>query len=232
MFFFQAQNGARAGYSLDNAIVLLDAADAASLEQNANGLARWRDGSGEQNDLVAAAGGEPLVTPNGVYFPGNRSLELAVPFFPTSAQAYTEWTFATLITPTDLANQSDFAALFSPSPTASGNPNFLFYSKDERQWGVAAGGGGFPRIGAVTENVPQLLIVSSSASRQRIETYCTGTGDKVTYSGPLDNGVWNFGIGYGIRGTIQFVPFATSFYDSAQRLALRDQVAAQTGFTL
>lgn len=230
MFVFNAQNGLNAGYNLENAIVVLDAQDMGSLVQNASGLARWRDGSGEQNDVVAAAGGEPSVTASGVYFPGNRSMELAVPFFPTSAQFYPEWTLAVLITPTDQANQADFAAIFGPSNTSGGNPNFVFASGG--QWGVAAGGGGFPRFGAITENVPQLLIVSSSASQQRIETYLTGTGDRLTYAGPLDNGIWNFGLCYGIRGTVGLYVFFNAWLSSAQRAALRDQVSMQTGFTL
>ncbi len=232
MFQFNAQNGLNSsGYSLDNALVVLDAADPTTLVQNANGLTRWVDGSGEMNDVVAAAGGEPTVTGSGVLFPGNRSLELAVPFFPSAQQAYSEWSVAVLFTPQDQANQYDYASLFAPSNTAGGNPNFLFAAGG--QWGVAAGGTGFPRIGAVTENVPQLLIISSSSSRGRVMAYVTGTGDTLAYSGnQLDNGIWNFGLGYGIRGTMGLVIFFTTYLTSAQRLALRDQIATQTGLAL
>jgi hypothetical protein len=231
MSFFKAQNGLSGGYHFENAIVLLDASDAGSLEQNANGLTRWRDTSGEQNDVVAAAGGEPAVTADGVLFTGNRSLELAVPFFPSSAQAYTEWSVALLFTPLDQANQYDYAALFAPSETAAGNPNFIFAAGGE--WGAAAGGAGFPRIGRVTENVPQLLIISSSMSRQRIMAYCTGTGDTLVFSGSgLDNGVWNFGLGYGIRGRLPLCIFFTEYLTAAKRADLRQQVSAQTGLSL
>ncbi len=232
MFVLNAQNGLHTGgYTFDNALVVLDATDAGSLVQNANGLKRWRDGSGKDNDVIAAAGGEPLVTNDGVQFTGNRSLELAVPLFPSSAQAYTEWGVVALFTPQNQANQSPYAALFAPSNTASGNANVLFVG-DDGKWGVAAGGTGYPRIGAVTENADQLIIVSSSTTRQRVETHCTGTGDIVAYSGPIDNGIWNFGLGYGMQGTLKLFALLSYAPTYAQRQALRQQISAQTGQAL
>ncbi len=231
MFVLNAQNGLHTGgYTFDNALVVLDATDAGSLVQNANGLKRWRDGSGKDNDVIAAAGGEPLVTNDGVQFTGNRSLELAVPLFPSSAQAYPEWGVVALFTPQNQANQHNYASLFAPSNTASGNTNILFIA--DGQWGVAAGGSGFPRIGAVTENADQLLIISSSKVRQSVEAHCTGTGDSVAYSGSIDNGIWNFGLGYGMQGTLKLFALLSYAPTYAQRQALRQQISAQTGQAL
>jgi hypothetical protein len=230
MFQFNAQNGLGGGYNIANAIVFLDAADTGSLIQNAGGLTRWVDGSGESNDLIAAAGGEPSVGSGGVVFNGNRSMELAIPLFPSSQQGYSEWTMAVLIRPQDQANQYDYAAVFSPSQTAAGSPNFVFVAGG--QWGLAQGGAGFPRIGNVTENRDQLVIVSSSRSRNRIVSYVTGTGEVVNTANYIDNAIWNFGICYGMRGVMKLFVFCNAYYTSAERLALRDQISAQTGLTL
>lgn len=60
-----------------------------------------------------------------------------------------------------------------------------------------------------------------------------GTGDTLVFSGSgLDNGVWNFGLGYGIRGRLPLCIFFTEYLTAAKRADLRQQVSAQTGLSL